>query len=160
MPSGGTVSLRAPAAGSSSRRRQPVSDLVLWLVRYGSYESLIGSALRLIAWLRRRLRGRPAAEPEKEDEAASSDASGDARADAVMKRVYAAAGLLGIYVTWTIMSWCVTLCMRPAELLSRHAMRAARRFICAPSQNGYRGPLARADASALFITLPQSPTAC
>ena len=140
-----------------------MSYLVLWLVRYGSYESTIARLLRLIAWLRRRLRGRPAAEPEKEDEAASSDASGDARADAVMKRVYAAAGLLGVYVTWTIMSWCVTLCnfcMRPAELLSSHAMRAARRFICAPSQNGYCGPLARADASALFITLPQSSSAC
>jgi hypothetical protein len=91
--------------------KNPVSDLLLWCIRYGSYESLFGSMLRVIAWLRRRLRGRQPAEPEKEDEdeAASSDASGDARADAVMKRLYAAAGLLGVYVTWTIMSWCVTL---------------------------------------------------
>jgi hypothetical protein len=91
--------------------KHPVSDLLLWCVRCGSYESLFASAMRVLAWLRRRLRGRQAVETNEEDDGAASGsgASDDARADALAKRLYAAAGLLGVYVTWTIMSWCVTL---------------------------------------------------
>jgi hypothetical protein len=105
--------------------KRPMRDLVLWCVRYGSSESLLGSATRLLGWLarkaRERLRGAPsqqeAAEPESprggaspgtsSGAASSSHASEEARADAITKRLYAAAGLLGVYVTWTIMAWFI-----------------------------------------------------
>jgi hypothetical protein len=92
----------------------PVSALVLWLVRY-SWESTIASLLRLAAWLWARCtRGKKAAEAEaeaeeEEEEAddAGSTASAEARADAMQKRLYASAGLLGVYICWAIFSWFI-----------------------------------------------------
>ena len=84
--------------------RHPVSDLVLWLVRYSSYEPLFASLLRLLGWLRRKIRARlfgPEFEAEEEDEdGAASSASAEARSEALMKRIYASLGLLGVYVCW------------------------------------------------------------
>jgi hypothetical protein len=121
--------------------KQPVSDLVLWLVRYSSYEPLFSSLIRLLGWLKRKIRERlfgKKEEAEEDDDGAGTSASAEARAEAIQKRLYASMGLIGVYLCWTIFSW----------------------FICAPARNGYRGPLARADASALFITLSQSRTEC
>ena len=92
----------------------PISDLVLWLVRYGE-EPIYAIVFRLIAWLRRKLRAKlygPEPEPE-EDEAEegegddASAASREARADAITKRLYASLGLLGVYMCWTIFAWFI-----------------------------------------------------
>jgi hypothetical protein len=100
---------------------QRVSDFVLWLVRYGSYETTLASLLRLAAWLRRRCGGKAAAKEEEEEVdgkpsggGASDAGSSDARADAMMKRFYAASGLLGVYACWTIFAWCVGLLLHAA----------------------------------------------
>ena len=105
---------------------KPVSDLVLWLVRYSS-EPLFASMLRLLGWLWGRCCGRgkqPRAAADADDhhgdksprkgelaEAPSGTSSGGAsaaaRADALTKRLYASGGLLGVYICWTIFSWCV-----------------------------------------------------
>jgi hypothetical protein len=82
---------------------------VLWLVRYSS-EPIYATLFRLIAWLGRKLRGQ-SAEPEEEeaeDEGDSASAAArEARAEAITKRLYASLGLLGVYMCWTIFSWCV-----------------------------------------------------
>jgi hypothetical protein len=113
-------------------RAHPVSDFVLWLIGEQA-EDFVTSLLMLPMWLLGRLRGRGAAakpqwgakQDEDGDEAAravgeqhddeaqssgggSSHASGDARADALRKRLYASAGLIGVYLCWTIFSWCVS----------------------------------------------------
>jgi hypothetical protein len=111
---------------------KPVSDLVLWLVRFSS-EPLFATIPRLLGWLWGRCCGsratkqpRAAADAdgggdgkkqqhqcEDELEAAPSGSSGggsaDARADALAKRLYASAGLLGVFICWTIFSWRVHL---------------------------------------------------
>ena len=71
--------------------------------------------------------GRERGDDEDDDDAggaasASSASSADARSDALMKRLYAAFGLLGVYVSWTIMaraalcasaaSFCADACAR------------------------------------------------
>ena len=89
----------------------PISDLVLWLIRYGE-EPIYAIVFRLIAWLRRKLRAKlygpePEPEEEKEEEDDASAASREARADAITKRLYASLGLLGVYMCWTIFAWCV-----------------------------------------------------
>jgi hypothetical protein len=103
---------------------KPVSDFILWLIGEQA-EDFVSSLLMLPVWLLGRLRGRCAAakpqwgaeQGENEDEKAdqddaqssgggSSHASADARADALRKRLYASAGLIGVYVCWTIFSWC------------------------------------------------------
>ena len=59
------------------------------------------------------LQGQPAGngpEPEaaeEDEDGAGSSASAEARADAVVKRVYAAAGLIGVYLCWTICAWFI-----------------------------------------------------
>jgi hypothetical protein len=82
---------------------RPVSDLLLWCVRY-SAETLFASALRLVAWAWRRLRGREPEPDEEEDEgsaaASGSGASAEARGAALRKRLYASVGLLGVYIVW------------------------------------------------------------
>ncbi len=96
---------------------EPVSDFVLWVVRY-SWEPLIASLLRLAGWLFRRWCPCCASKEANDDEAAgkhaegededepsaapsgASNASSAARADARSKRLYASAGLLGVYICW------------------------------------------------------------
>ncbi len=92
----------------------PVSDFVLWVVRYSGGEPLISSCFRALDWLVRRCRGKNSIEEDAEDaggeEAPSGTASGgsaDARADALTKRLYASLGLLGVYVCWCIFAWFI-----------------------------------------------------
>ena len=90
----------------------PISDLVLWLVRYGE-EPIYAIVFRLIAWLRRKLRAKlygPEPEAEEAEEEGGDDASAasrEARADAITKRLYASLGLLGVYMCWTIFAWFI-----------------------------------------------------
>jgi hypothetical protein len=89
--------------------KQPVSDMLLWTVRYSSFEPLLSSLWRAMRWLWRKARATvfgPEPEAEEEDDSASA-ASREARAHALTKRLYASFGLLGVYTCWTIMSWCV-----------------------------------------------------
>jgi hypothetical protein len=83
--------------------KNPVSDLVLWLVRYGSYEPLLTSFIRLLGWLKRKIRERlygKEEEAEEDDDGAGTTASAAARAEAIQKRLYASLGLLGVYACW------------------------------------------------------------
>ena len=41
------------------------------------------------------------------DSSSKASVGEEARKDAIMKRLYAAAGLLGVYVTWAIMAWFI-----------------------------------------------------
>jgi len=94
--------------------RKPVSELVLWVVAGGAPTDL-EQLIFVIGYFLRRLRAaifgdpKPAAEEEESngDGAASDAGSAAARADALKKRLYASAGLLGVYVTWAIMSWFI-----------------------------------------------------
>ena len=144
--------------------RRPVSEFVRWMVGGGA-ESDLQAVLFIVGYALRRLRARLCGEPEapEEDEAAKSKAGSDAasvsssgsaaaRSDALVKRLYAAAGLLGVYVTWAIMSWCVALrslelppLQSPCELVSRRAL--CRRFIFTYGMLIYRqlGPDAQAE---------------
>ena len=61
---------------------------------------------------------------DKPDESAASEAESDGAADARNKRLYAAAGLLGIYLTWAIFSWCAVF-TRHTTCVSQHADRLA-----------------------------------
>jgi hypothetical protein len=115
--------------------RRPVNDIALWLMRYPE-EGYIGTVLRLLAWcaaqLQARLRRRSKApdsdkEEGDEDDAGESgsgetSASAEARADALVKRLYASAGLLGVYVTWTIMSWFIFVRAREPRMRVRAAL--------------------------------------
>ncbi len=99
--------------------KQPVSDLVLWLVRYSSYEPMFATFVRLLSWLKRKIRERlfgKEPEEEEDDDGAGTSASAEARAEAIQKRLYASLGLLGVYVCWTIFAWCV-----PASWISQLA---------------------------------------
>ena len=90
--------------------KKPISDLVLWLIRY-SAEPSYATAFRLLGWLRSKLRARlfgPEPElKEEESDGAESSGSAEARADALAKRIYASLGLLGVYLCWTIFSWFI-----------------------------------------------------
>ena len=108
-------------------KRHPVSDLALHLICVGEeWGGLIGFAFSAfvarIARLLHRARGLPEPEPEAAAAAtprsgatpsgtpsgASSSSSGRAaRADALTKRLYASAGLVGVYVVWTIFAWFI-----------------------------------------------------
>ncbi len=108
---------------------EPVSDFVLWIVRYG-WESTIASLLRLAGWLFRRWCPCCASKEANDDEAAgkhvdgededepsaapsgASNASSAARADARSKRLYASAGLLGVYICWVRCCACDNPCKR------------------------------------------------
>ena len=90
--------------------KQPVSDLVLWLVRYSSYEPMFATFIRLLSWLKRKIRERlfgKEPEAEEDDDGAGTSASAEARAEAIQKRLYASLGLLGVYVCWTIFAWVI-----------------------------------------------------
>ena len=95
------------------------SDLVRWYVRH-SYEVPTLWVVRFVYWSYGLLTGTGDAqegESEAESENASrksgSAASGEeeeedeAAQDALMKRLYAGAGLLGIYMSWAIYSWFI-----------------------------------------------------
>ncbi len=93
----------------------PVSDFVLWVVRYSGGETLIQSCFRALDWLVRRCRrNKPSTEEEPDGDAekapsdTASGGSSDARADALAKRLYACAGLLGVYICWCIFAWCAS----------------------------------------------------
>jgi hypothetical protein len=58
----------------------------------------------------------------------SSHASADARADALRKRLYASAGLLGVYTCWTIFAWCAA----GPRVQAAPSGRARSRFFPAP----------------------------
>jgi hypothetical protein len=105
--------------------KKPVSDVALWLVADGGEDTLTTLArlaLWFIAGARARLFGMSKGQGgDDEDEKSGLEASASgsptgsaaARSDALKKRLYASAGLLGVYVTWTIMAWCVRASFRP-----------------------------------------------
>ena len=89
------------------------SDFVRWYVRH-SYEMPTMWLLRFLDWLRGMLAGEQepgsASAEEGEEEKASAESEEeeeDGSADALVKRMYAAAGLLGIYVSWATYSWFI-----------------------------------------------------
>ena len=41
------------------------------------------------------------------DSSSEASAGAEARKDALLKRIYASAGLLGVYVVWAIMAWFI-----------------------------------------------------
>ena len=88
----------------------PISDLVLWLIRYGE-EPIYTIIFRLIGWLRSKLRaamcGPEPEENEDDTDGAGTSASAEARAEAWTKRIYSMLGLLGVYMCWTIFSWFI-----------------------------------------------------
>ena len=51
-----------------------------------------------------------------------------ARADALKKRLYASAGLFGVYLCWTIMSWCVAEALLDFSLLCHITSSSRDRF--------------------------------
>jgi hypothetical protein len=161
---------------------KPVSALMLALIGEQARD-FASSLLMLPLWLLGRLRGRCAARAkphgrddapadddadqkagaagkDQEDDAQSSRGGGSshARAHALHRRLYASAGLLGVYVCWTIFAWCVHaagvvlvrsllhVCRRRAGAHSPH-LRLIRRFIftcalrrlaCCDALNGRR----------------------
>ena len=64
---------------------------------------------RIVAMFKHLLGIKDAEEKEEEEEEESSEGSvgAEARRDRLMKRLYASAGLIGIYVTWAIFSWFI-----------------------------------------------------
>ena len=90
--------------------KKPISDIVLWLIRY-SAEPVYATVFRLICWARRKLRAKLCGlkpEPEEDEgEGAGSSASAEARADTLTRRLYASLGLLGVYTCWTIFAWFI-----------------------------------------------------
>ena len=91
------------------------SDLVRWYVRH-SYEVPTLWAKRFVVWSWGKLAGTGAARNDEANtvsvdpgSAPLADDGGeeDGAADALAKRLYAAAGLLGIYVCWAIYSWFI-----------------------------------------------------
>ena len=101
--------------------KNPVSDLVLWLVRYSSYEPIFSTFIRLLSWLKRKISERlfgKEEEAEEDDDGAGTTASAAARAEALKKRLYASAGLIGVYLCWTIFSWFMCV---PQKRISRPA---------------------------------------
>jgi hypothetical protein len=101
--------------------KKPVSDLALWLVADGGEDTIV-TIIRMVLWFiagaRARLFGAPKEDGEEDkmdvgkggpeaSASGSSTGSAAARSDALKKRLFASAGLLGVYVTWTIMAWCV-----------------------------------------------------
>lgn len=96
--------------------RKPTTELLLWVIAGGA-ETSMGQLIFVVGYCLRRLRaqlfGEPAPLPAEAEEAkaegASEAGSSEARSEALRKRLYACAGLLGVYVTWAIMSWCVCL---------------------------------------------------
>ena len=101
----------------------PVRDVVLWLVHERN-EGFIATALRLVNWLWSHFRAHPepeefAAEHEpggvddQASEASKSSSASAAAGEALAKRLYASAGLLGIYVVWAIFSWFIFVSSHP-----------------------------------------------
>jgi hypothetical protein len=105
---------------------EPVSDFVLWLVRGGEEDSILGWITTFLGWAWGRVFGAKEEEEEEgadgkkktnkegeeeEDDMATgsgaSHASSEARSDARMKRLYASAGLVGVYICWAIFSWFI-----------------------------------------------------
>ena len=75
----------------------------------------------LLAALGRCILRRPAPEAEEEANAEGSELSDEAagRQEQFRKRLCAAAGLLGIYMVWTIFSWFIFVCTAPACMHAR-----------------------------------------
>ena len=135
-----------------------VRDLVLWLVHERN-EGWLATLLRLVAWLWRRLQRKqqprpgddPAGDSDNNDDGsdASSESSGaEQRAEVLQKRLYAASGLLGVYVIWAVFSWRVLSgppCRGGAALLPLH--QCLRRFIFTYGALIYRqlGPSAESE---------------
>ena len=110
----------------------PVRDVVLWLVHERN-EGFIATALRLVNWLWSHFRAHPepeefAAEHEPDgvddqaSEASKSASASAAAGEALAKRLYASAGLLGIYVVWAIFSWFIF--VSSPRVLLLHALRS------------------------------------
>ena len=82
-------------------------------------------APRLLMALVRLILRRPAPEAEEEeDEGSEESAESEGRRERLRKRRCAAAGLFGIYLTWTIMSWFIFTC----AFVSRACDTCARAF--------------------------------
>ena len=133
--------------------RRPVSEFVRWMVGGGA-ESDLQAVLFVVGYVLRRLRARLFGEPPApcpEDAAggkgahqgdgneepaaaasatrsgsAASSAGAKARTDALKKRLYSAAGLLGVYATWTIMAWFIFTCAHHACARGSAHMRLTR----------------------------------
>ena len=92
------------------------SDFVRWYVRH-SYEVPTLWVKRFLYWSWGLLTR--AAEEEEEEVAAVADneaeEKGEGAVDALMKRLYAGAGLLGIYVSWALYSWFSASMPRPQD---------------------------------------------
>ena len=79
-------------------------------------------APRLLMALARLILRRPAPEAEEEEEEGSEEsAETEGRRERLRKRLCAAAGLFGIYLTWTIMSWFIFTCASRASRLHARA---------------------------------------
>ena len=120
-----SVALNASArrAGKKKQEKHHVappctSDLVRWYVRH-SYEVPTLWVKRFVTWSWGKLIGQGETEPKAAEAEAEADSashkSGSAASgeedegaqDALMKRLYAGAGLLGIYMSWAIYSWFI-----------------------------------------------------
>ena len=86
------------------------SDLVRWYVRH-SYEVPTLWLLRFVSWIWAMRPGAPepgsAVQDTQEEASSGGEDEDEGAADALMKRLYAAAGLLGIYVSWALYSWFI-----------------------------------------------------
>ena len=78
---------------------------------------LVLFAPRLIMALGRLILRRPAPEEEEEgsEEGSEESAETEGRRERLRKRLCAAAGLFGIFLTWTIMSWFIFTCASRAS---------------------------------------------
>jgi len=85
------------------------SDFVRWYVRH-SYELPPMWLMRFLSWSWAEITcaPEPASTCEEQDEASAEKEEEEVgAADALTKRLYAAAGLVGIYMSWAIYSWFI-----------------------------------------------------
>ena len=139
--------------------RRPVQPGALWLIENGDAPlGLVAFLLRAqLTRLARWLRGARSDKPEGDDNDASPPAPGSPRAsgasdesagaaarrDALVKRLYASAGLLGVYVCWTLFAWVIFVravpcaCARAslAPILTRRPHPLRRRTACSSTSS-------------------------
>ena len=84
------------------------SFVVRWYVRR-SYEMPTTTLLRIATWLWNSLRhgSKPAAESADAGEEGKAGGEDTGDSDALIKRLYAVAGLVGVYLCWAIFSWFI-----------------------------------------------------
>jgi hypothetical protein len=98
--------------------RQHPSELALFIITNEdpAWPEVLGFLLtwvphRLLALIRSVMCMKVEAEEEEKSESSEESAGAEARRDRLMKRLYASAGLIGIYVTWAIFSWRAPRCV-------------------------------------------------